>query len=755
LPTLPILNNFVYHIVKKVEKTMNRQAGLIICLTYCISLIIAGLLEFPQDKINLTQWGIYVLLISVLTTLATLTLPRYFYRLPTEKFWIAMGILAIISAVYLQLRLPQPSQTDISNILTDKQPYQTVTLIGKTLSSGQETSNQKIQFLVKAQQVITNSNTKLVTGKVYVTLPQSLERPTCGGQTTTITGRLYKPSSPIHSSGFNFKQYLARQGSFAGLSGEELTLGKEPVLSWCKPRNRIINYQKAWIPKREAALIGSMVLGRRAVNLSYELREIFTSVGMTHIIAASGFHVTLLLGLVLYITRSLYPEKQLIIGSFILIIYTGLTGFYPSVLRASFMGIAVLIGATVDRKKDSLSSLLLAATLLLLYKPIWIQDLGFQLSFLATFGLLVTLPKLQEYFDFLPPRIASFITIPITATIWTFPLLLHYFSIFILYAIPTNIITAPLVYIISLGGIISAIFCLIIPPVGSAIAWLIYYPTHWLINLAEFVVNLLGNQQVIGKQPIVIILLIYIIYLLIWLFPWFQQKWGFFSLFIIALLSIKPIYNDFFLTQITLLPAKPEPIVVIQDRGKITLLNYGNQTTNKYTLIPFLLEQKIDQLDCVVKVGNFPYYDQSCLSSQNTLPSIDLQENPNAVTNKLQPFNKNQSISLGKTKLTLLGQESLALQFKVKQTTWLWLLGSDVSEDFITTFSPPDLLLWSGDRLSYDTLEWLKGKTAIAYNTHLSDKRRDFFIKYQIEVYSLITDGSIYWTSLQGIKIHN
>ncbi|MGK7929997.1 MAG: ComEC/Rec2 family competence protein [Microcystaceae cyanobacterium] len=732
---------------------MTRQAGLIICLTYCLSLIIAGLLGFPQDKISPTQWGSLLLLISLITTLATLTLPRYFYRLPTEKFWIAMGILAIISVIYLQLRLPQPSQTDISRILTKEQPYETVTVTGKTLSSGQETASKKIQLWLKAKQVTTKTKTKSVTGKVYVTLPLSTEKPTCEKQDITITGRLYQPTSPTHSSGFNFKQYLERQGSFVGLKGEEISLQKEPFLSWCSLRNRIVNHQKAWIPKQEAALISSMVLGRRSVNLPYELKDLFISVGMAHIVAASGFHVTLLLGLVLYITRYLSPEKQLILGSFILFVYIGLTGFYPSIVRASFMGIAVLIGATVDRKKDTLNSLLLAATLLLLFNPLWIQDLGFQLSFLATFGLLVSSPTLRTYFDFLPPRIASFMVVPLAAALWTFPFLIYKFSFFILYAIPINIITSPLIYLISLGGMISAVLGLIIPPLGSAIAWLLYYPTHWLISLATFVSQLPGNQQVIGQQPIFVILIIYSIYLLIWLFPWFKKKWGFFSIFIIALLTLKPLYNDFFVTQITFLSAKPEPMVIIQDRGNVTLLNYSNQTTNKYTLMPFLLEQKIDQLDCVVKVGTFPYYDKSCLSTNNKLPSIDLQENPNNVTNELQPFTKNQSLTLGKTQLTLLSKTSLAFQFKLKQTTGLWLLGSELSDNFLNTFSPPDILLWSGDKLSYDILDWLKGKTAIAYNTPLSDKRRNFFKKYQIDSYSLITDGSIQWTTSQGIIV--
>ncbi len=106
--------------------------------------------------------------------------------------------------------------------------------------------------------------------------------------------------------------------------------------------------------------------------------------GLSHVLAASGFHVALLLGIIFWITRSLSPKKKLIIGIIILILYVGLTGIQPSILRASLMGTAILISQVLERKTNALGTLLLSAFLLLLFNPLWIWDLGFQLSFLAT-----------------------------------------------------------------------------------------------------------------------------------------------------------------------------------------------------------------------------------------------------------------------------------------------------------------------------------------------------------------------------------
>ncbi|WP_198648974.1 ComEC/Rec2 family competence protein [Cyanothece sp. BG0011] len=115
-----------------------------------------------------------------------------------------------------------------------------------------------------------------------------------------------------------------------------------------------------------------------------DIRDLFVNMGLSHVLAASGFHVALLLGIIFWITRSLSPKKKLIIGIIILILYVGLTGIQPSILRASLMGTAILISQVLERKTNALGTLLLSAFLLLLFNPLWIWDLGFQLSFLAT-----------------------------------------------------------------------------------------------------------------------------------------------------------------------------------------------------------------------------------------------------------------------------------------------------------------------------------------------------------------------------------
>jgi competence protein ComEC len=269
-------------------------------------------------------------------------------------------------------------------------------------------------------------------------------------------------------------------------------------------------------------------------------------------------------------------------------------------MRAALMGFGALIALLMDRRVRNLGSLILVATILLLFNPLWIWDLGFQLSFLATLGLIVTAPVLQRWLDWLPLAIATAVAIPIAAFVWTLPLLMQVFSVVASYSIVTNIITVPLIVIISLGGMISAIAALFVPVAGSAIAWLLYYPIHWLIAIVTFFTQLPGSSVAVGKLPLGLMVAIYALMGLVWFSSWWQKRWWLVGLFALTLLIVPLTYQQLTRVQVTVLAANQEPVVVIQDQGKVALINSGDADTATYTVLPFLKQQGINLIDLAV-----------------------------------------------------------------------------------------------------------------------------------------------------------
>jgi len=161
-----------------------------------------------------------------------------------------------------------------------------------------------------------------------------------------------------------------------------------------------------------------MVLGSKAVDLPYDIRDSFIQVGWLMLCSlwiSNFFDSWFGAG----VKQASFSAAQVGCGVSALVIFLGLTGLQPPVLRAVVMGFGALI-ALAMRRKLTVGVTTDCSNALLLFNPLWIWDLGFQLSFLATLGLLVTVPPLTKQLDWLPLAILSLIAVPIAA-LWTLP----------------------------------------------------------------------------------------------------------------------------------------------------------------------------------------------------------------------------------------------------------------------------------------------------------------------------------------------
>ncbi|EAZ92139.1 ComEC/Rec2 family competence protein [Crocosphaera chwakensis] len=738
---------------------MNSFHYLILILAYVGGLLITGLWGFPNPNPSWQQWCIAGVLIAIIPFTFFILLNRRWRRCPRLRFWFIVSLVAWLAVLYFQWRIPSPRSTDISYLIQDNFRPQKVQLIGKLISEPRLTNNDRKKFWLQAQKVNfdkPDSDFKIVTGKVYVTLPIKEINIIYPGQSLIIEGNLYQPQSPKNPGAFDFKKYLAKQGSFSGLKGEKIIF-TENKNNWglTKLRSRIINGFTNALGEQNGLVISSMILGRRAVDLPPEIRDLFVNMGLSHILAASGFHVALLLGIIFWFTRSLSPTNKLIFGITILILYVGLTGIQPSILRASLMGTAILIGEVVDRKTNPLRTLLLSAFLLLVFNPLWIWDLGFQLSFLATFALLVTSPSIENKLDFLPPKISSMIAVPVAVSIWTSPLIMYVFHTFSFYIIPFNILATPLIILLVIGGMISAIFLLIFPVFGVEIAKFLFWPLEILLHSAKQITQLKLSALVVGQISLSILIIIYGILLIIWLNTTWQKHWKLGGITIILLLIVPIISKNIFLSKITILQGNSVPIVIIQDRGQVTILNTGDETDIKYNLLPFLYQQGINEITNAI------------LTNNETKISLSLLEKEIKIKNIIYLFDEekhgfdhldNQTIiKLNSTIIKALNQFPLILKWKNNKQSWLWI-DSQVKNDNLTMPIPhqsSDIILWSGQKLS---LEWVKlltqnsPKFIIISTNYIPKFIQKELTKQNIQWYWIQEIGAIQWIPKQGIK---
>ncbi|MCU7245867.1 MAG: ComEC/Rec2 family competence protein [Microcystis aeruginosa WS75] len=713
---------------------MNRPNSVILGLAYILGLLSTGLVDFSPQLNRWQEVVIRIVILSLITLLTTIFIRRFWWQSPPRKIWLMGGLIAIFAVVYLEIRTPYPSANDISNLLKNN-VVNSIKITGSIISEIRLNRRENLQFWLEVKEFsLKNLPTEKSAGKLYVTLPNLAENQVYPGQEITIKGLLYRPRRANNPSAFDFANYLARQGAFAGLKGEIIIDKKSPTWGVWQIRQRIVEAQIQGIGQEKGTLLSSITLGRQAVNLPAKITDLFIKTGLAHILAASGFHVAILLGFVLTITRNLSPKQQFIIAITILIVYGTLTGLQPSVLRAILMGIGALIGLLYNRQVNSLGSLLLAATILLLWQPLWIWDLGFQLSFLATLGLIITVPLLKNKIDYFPNLIAEPIAISLAATLWTMPLLMFTFNSIALYSIPINIITTPLVTLISLGGVFTAFLGLIYPPLGSISASILYYPLELLLQITTFFSLLPFSTYSTGKLSLGVMLIIYICLTLICFNIWFRQRWHLIGLFILTLILIPIIYQHLTLTQVTVLATKSQPVIIIQNRGNTLLINGEEPATARYTVLPFLRQEGINQIQGAITVNNSAQF--STISE-----SIPIKKTLN--------LSQSEKFNLGEITGQLI--EKNLFKFQVKNQSWLWIVNPKIPVNLSQEFSPL-VLLWQGSNLDKQWLESIRPQTAIAVTTNLSRNVRNQLRKAGIKTYWTGRDGAIQWTAKNGFQ---
>ena len=737
---------------------MTRIDWIILCLAYITGLLSTNLITTGVLSFNPQLWWIFIGL-AVLTCIAAIA--SRFLKLPSQiglRICIGAGIAAILAVIYFQLRIPQPQANDVSYQVTAS-ASEVVVVTGKVLTEPRLNDSRRLKFWLETfaiERQGKENDLEKVSGKLYATLPLLQGTGIYPGQELKITGLLYLPQAAKNLGGFDFKQHLARQGIFAGIQGREVTLIEqtEPILAWWKLRRRIVRSQLQGLGSPLGQLVSSMVLGRKAVDLPSDLRDRFIEAGLAHVLAASGFHVSLLLGIILKLTERIAVKPRLVVGIGTLIIYLGLTGIQASVLRACLMGVAILISFAKETKVKPLGSLLIVATIILLYNPLLIADLGFQLSFLATFGLIVTLPGLQAKLDWLPPAISTLVAVPLAASIWVLPLLAYKFNTLATYSIIVNIFATPLITIISLGGMLSAIAALIVPAFGSAIASLLFYPTTLLITLIDLFINLPGSIWAVGQVSLGIILSIYSLLLLVWLNGWFKKRWWITLLVAIAII-VTQIANNANRLQVAVLAARQSQIMIVQDPRATILINSGSNNQAKYIVVPFLARQGINQINYGLALDNksnaeAEWYEIHRRAKVLYFDSL-VDDLPNLATRGTVANKLNNEIS--DSIYLEIDRQLEVVNLQIKDLTWLIIGKASASELEIVQYikqhhleSRHPVIMWSDNKLASSWIELLQPQIAIASNRNIEPKIKQTLHQNQIKLHNTFLDGMIRWT---------
>ncbi|MBC7970292.1 MAG: ComEC/Rec2 family competence protein [Verrucomicrobia bacterium] len=734
---------------------MTATGAVILCLGYVLGLLLTKI-----------AWGGYSIL--VLGVWLSLVIKRVWRSAPKPWVWLLAGLLGLVASFYFQFRLPQPATTEISRLIPPtKAPKQEWVVTGEVDSVPQLTRSQKAQFWLTVRQVDSVSgevqyvDEKSPTGNLYVTVPLLQATGLYPGQLVKVMGSLYLPQPATNPGGFDFQAYLRQEGCFAGLRGQQTDVVEaRSRWGWWQVRQAVVRSQMRWLGSPAGALVSSMVLGSRGVDLPFDLKDQFTRAGLAHALAASGFQSSLILGVVLALTRRFSAKVQFFAGTASLFVFVGLTGIQPAVLRAALMGFGSLIALVLERKVKPLGALLFTGVLLLLFNPLWIWNLGFQLSFLATMGLMVTVPPLTKQLDWMPSAIAPLFAVPIAAYLWTLPLQLAAFGVLSPYSVPVNLITTPFISMLSIGGMVSALATLIWSPAGSALAWLLKYPAQALMLVVDSFSHLPGNAYAVGTISAATAIALYILLSLTWLQPWWRKQWWVALLLAIGLVVVPAWQANAAMFRVTLLAAG-QPIMVIQEAGRTTLINTGDASTAGFAVLPFLQKAGINEINWAIATDQPSRRPNGWGKIAERLPIKSLYVGNKHVLQgaslpvKPTPLAIGQPAQVGSSQFKLLSTEPLIAELHLHLQRWTWLGNflPEQQEALLKTgsLSATQVLWWSGKRLESEVIEALQPQVAIA-TSQIHPQTEAQLRQRGVQVYAIERDGALQWTPSDGFK---
>jgi competence protein ComEC len=318
------------------------------------------------------------------------------------------------------------------------------------------------------------------------------------GDRVEVIGILDTPKNFLTSSGkeFNYERYLANQDIYFSIKNPDIEIISHDngsiVKSYLyKLRDSFMKNIGAVISPPESDLADGLILGARG-GFDNTMRDEFITTGTIHMIALSGYNVTIVAENVMKVFGMVFSETiAIVFGIGVVFLFIVMAGASSTAVRAGIMATIALLGRMTGRKYNAGRALVIAALLMLAYDIRILSDISFQLSFLATFGVLFVTPLVIPWVVFIPLRfkLRETAATTIAATITVLPLLLYSTGILSLVSFPANMLILPLIpcimFLSFLVGIVGYL--------SSGLALVVGYVAHMFLAYILMVIHFFAH----------------------------------------------------------------------------------------------------------------------------------------------------------------------------------------------------------------------------------------------------------------------
>lgn len=587
--------------------------------------------------------ALFLFIITLYYLLKRKNLLNKFNNKINNNFAITSFIVILLFG-YIYMSIVNTKHTNIQKEVELLEKRENVIVYGE-MSSNIKQGQYKNSFYIDVFKIELDNkeiNLKKNNIKLIVYIDNSNKYNIMQGDYIKVAGNFSTISSYNNFEMFNYKEYMSRKNIYGNVYSSNIELVKKKNNKIIYTRFKIINYIKSKIKNNinteNNGLLTGILIGDKE-DIPDEKIEEFKNSNLSHILAVSGTHVSILITLLTIVLDKViksYKIKNIIIIG-VLIFFLFIIGNTPSVLRAVIMTCLVIVSKLLYRKSNNINNLFISAFIILLLNPYYLLDLGFELSFLATLGIILFVREFEKIIPYIIIKtrksenkkifykiskyIISTLIVSISANLLIIPIVLYNTNNISFNFIISNIIISPLIFILEMLGIIF----LIVPNI-SILNYLIEIVLYLISSTAKYCSKieifsfLLTTPNII--QICIYYILIYFVYIVLKdrnlrvkiklytekiAISITKNKYKIICILIASSIII------FIISKIYILNSKLEihfldvsqgdsTLIITKTRKSILIDGGGNENYDigKNILKPYLLKRKINVLDYII-----------------------------------------------------------------------------------------------------------------------------------------------------------
>lgn len=595
-------------------------------------------------------WGLY-LNISIAYFIVAITIlyiviikskkiKKYFKVLRIRK--ILLIFIIFITCSYINIKL---LENDYKNRYEDVNGE--IKLIATVISNVQEKEYKDI-YTIKVESI--NGNKKYSGTRLILNIKKKDNFEIKYGDKIELIGEYKTPSIQRNYRGFNYKQYLKTKKIYGNIESKKVKVIKHNNINLIyKTINNISisinNKINQILDKEESGVLSSILIGNKN-NLQEDIKESFRDSNLSHMLAISGAHISyIILGITVILSKiKIHKKISKIFTILFLIFFIILTKSTPSVVRACIMGIYIIFSTLINRKPNTFASISISMLILLIYNPYNILDIGLQLSFGGTIGIVLFYNLIKRKFKSLEyiksnflnkliTTIKEIIFVTISANIVIIPIMILNFNTISYTFLISNLLASPILGVIIILGFITIIISFISTIIAFPFTYILHIFLKLLILISKFSSNLPFSKNYVKTPYIITIFLYYTFLIFILIYIKITKKTrkrkfeksilkkitnlkisirrnikkyiGIVICIILIFQLIKIIPQDLKMYFIDV--GQGDSMFIITPTQKSILIDGGGSRDNstfdvgKSTLLPYLLNRRIDKIDyCLI-----------------------------------------------------------------------------------------------------------------------------------------------------------